>query len=95
MTYYIKNGTSWSVASTGSIDLHKELPAGNYIVKQDMFKNLYLEQVDAFKPIEKIYGDTLKTALRMINTFHSRENATGVLLAGEKGSGKTLKDNFH
>lgn len=90
MSHFFRNGNQFRIADDRSLDLHKHLPAGNYIVKQDMFKNFYLEQVDSFEHKGKIYGDTLKTADRILNTFFSRSSGTGVMLTGEKGSGKTL-----
>jgi hypothetical protein len=51
---------------------------------------LYLEHIDNFTPIAKVYGDCLKNTDRVIRTFMSRPAATGVMLTGEKGSGKTL-----
>ena len=37
-----------------------------------------------------MYGDTLRNTDRIINSFWNREKSTGVMLVGEKGSGKTL-----
>lgn len=37
-----------------------------------------------------LYGNIKSTANRIIDTFYDREGSTGVLLSGEKGSGKTL-----
>jgi hypothetical protein len=91
MSYFIRNGNTFRVADKEAMDLHEHLPAGNYIVKQDPFGNLFLEHVDGFEPAGKIYGDTLRNADRIINTFLNRINkGTGVMLSGEKGSGKTL-----
>ncbi len=73
------------------MDVRDMLPAGNYTVKEmPMGGPLYLEQIDSFKPLTKVYGDSLKNTQRIINTFLDRPNATGVMLTGEKGSGKTL-----
>lgn len=90
MSYFIRNGNTFRVASEEAIDLHKELPVGNYTVKADQFGNLFLEMVDAFQPIKKLYGDTRRNADRIIRTFNDRVVSTGVMLNGEKGSGKTL-----
>jgi SpoVK/Ycf46/Vps4 family AAA+-type ATPase len=38
----------------------------------------------------KIYGKTLKRADKIINTYQDRTTSTGVLLTGDKGSGKTM-----
>ena len=91
MSYFIRNGNTFKVADDEAIDLHQHLPAGNYIVQESMMQGIYLEKVDSFEPIKRVYGDTLKNADRIINTFLDRKGkSTGVMLTGEKGSGKTL-----
>jgi hypothetical protein len=90
MSYFLKNGNTWRVADEQSIDLHKTLPAGNYVIKQDPFGNLYLEQVDAFELKGKRYGENDRNRDRIYNTFMDRSVSTGVMLTGEKGSGKTM-----
>ena len=90
MTYFLRSGNTYRVSDEAALDLHETLPAGNYIIKEDPFGNLYLEETDKFKPLSKYYGDTLRHADRIHRTFDDRPNSTGVLLTGEKGSGKTL-----
>lgn len=90
MTYYIKNGNKFTVTDQVNIDIHDQLPVGNYIIKEDQHHELFLEQVDAFEHSGKIYGDTTRNVERILRTFDSRDNSTGVMLTGEKGSGKTL-----
>ena len=90
MSYFIRNGNTYKVASEEAIDIHQTLPVGNYTVKQDPFGNLFLEMVDSFTQVPKLYGDTVKNATRILNSFYDRPNSTGVMLNGEKGSGKTL-----
>lgn len=91
MARFLKNGNTYMVASEEAMDIRNELPAGNYTIKeQPMGGPLYLEHIDDFKPITKVYGDCLKNTDRIIRTFLDRPNSTGVMLTGEKGSGKTL-----
>jgi len=90
MAHFLKSGNTYKVASEEAMDIHSTLPAGNYVIKVDMFENLYLEHIDSFTVSDKIYGDTLKNTDRIINTFWERPSSTGVMLTGEKGSGKTL-----
>ncbi len=90
MAYFLKSGTTFRVSSKESMDLHEQLPAGNYTVAVDMMGNFYLEQIDSFEIPSKMYGNTLRHTDRIINSFWSRPQQTGVLLNGEKGSGKTL-----
>lgn len=90
MTYYLKSGNTFRVSSKEAMDLHEVLPAGNYVIKADMNGNLYLEEIESFEVSGKLYGNTLKHTDRILNTFRERTASTGVLLNGEKGSGKTL-----
>jgi hypothetical protein len=55
-----------------------------------MAGQFYLEVVDPFVWTGKVYGDSEETAARILSTFEDRPSGTGVLLYGEKGSGKTM-----
>ena len=90
MSYFLKNGNTFRVADKQSMDLHEKLPAGNYVVKSTPMGELYLEQIDNFVRPSKVYGKCLKNTDRILRTFLSRDASTGVMLTGEKGSGKTL-----
>lgn len=91
MTYFMKSGTRFNVSTKEAMDLHEYLPAGNYTVKFDKMAGcFYLEQIESFEIKGKVYGDTTRTADRILNTFNDRTASTGVMLTGEKGSGKTL-----
>lgn len=91
MTYFIKSGNTFNVTNNANINICDVLPAGNYTVKFNEFKKeFYLEQVDSFLPAKKVYGNATQRANRIIRTFLDRTASTGVLLTGEKGSGKTL-----
>lgn len=66
------------------------LKPGNYIVNADQF-GFYLEHVKQFNLPSKLYGDTKRHSKRILTTYMNRPGVnTGVLLSGEKGSGKTL-----
>lgn len=91
MSYFLKSGNTFRVSSKEAMDLHDTLPAGNYVVKEmPMDGPLYLEMIESFQIKGKKYGDLNKNTDRILNTFLSRPSATGVMLAGEKGSGKSL-----
>ena len=90
MSYYMKSGNTFRIATKESMDLHDQLPAGNYVVKMDPFDNFYIEQIESFDVPTKMYGDTIRNTDRIINSFWDRNKSTGVMLVGEKGSGKTL-----
>jgi hypothetical protein len=91
MSYFIRNGNNFRIAAEEALDIQTVLPVGNYTVKfNDMGGFFFLEIVDSFKQVPKLYGDTTKNASRIIRTYLDRPNSTGVMLTGEKGSGKSL-----
>lgn len=91
MPYYIRRGSSFIITDEANLDIHDRLPVGNYVVQYDDSKShFYLESMDSFAAPSKVYGDTEKSVQRMLTTYQSRTHSTGVLLSGEKGSGKTL-----
>jgi hypothetical protein len=89
MTCYVKEDDIFWPTPNGAIDIREELPVGTYTVGKSM-RGFYLKAVTDFHITGKIYGKTLQHAERILNTFDVRPNATGVLLSGEKGSGKTM-----
>lgn len=67
------------------------LEGGVYLVKFNPIDGYHLVRQDNMHLPEKTYGANEGRTLKIINTFLSRENVnTGVLLSGNKGSGKTL-----
>lgn len=87
---YQRDGALFWPSDSDSLAVHPLLPAGTYSVNLHPKNGYYLERVADFKLPSKIYGDTQKRAERILNTFTVRSAATGVLLTGQKGSGKTL-----
>ena len=91
MTYFLKDGNNFRVFDNEAIDIQDTLPVGNYIISEyAISKELYLEKVESFALPSKIYGETLKQVEKILNTYKNRSGNTGVLLSGEKGSGKSL-----
>lgn len=91
MSYFIRNANMYRIASDDALDIQTTLPVGNYTVKFDQMSNtFFLEMVDSFSQVKKLYGDTQRHSDRILNTYESRTSSTGVMLAGEKGSGKSL-----
>lgn len=90
MTYFVRrNDTFWPQSDAG-MNVKTQLPAGNYVVRADEFKRLYLADSVSFNIPDRLYGNLGQQRARIIHTFFERPVTTGVLLAGEKGSGKTL-----
>jgi hypothetical protein len=91
MSHYIVQGGRTNIATENALEIHDSLPVGTYVIKfNEMPPQFYLELTNSFEAPTKLYGDTEKQAARILTTFEDRPYGTGVLLAGEKGSGKTL-----
>jgi len=92
MTYYIRAGARFNVADKNALNLQENLPVGTYTVGWDeMNSRFFLSMVANLEISGKVYGDTNKVTERIFTTFMDRPASTGVMLAGEKGSGKTLQ----
>lgn len=88
MTRYFPQGDI--VRLTSDLGVHKTLPVATYSVRQNQDTGeFFLKMMDNFS-FGRVYGNANARADRIIRTFESREQSTGVLLVGEKGSGKTL-----
>jgi hypothetical protein len=92
MSYFIKSGNTIRVESSNDIQVLDNLPANTYVIKKNPVTNEgYLEITNGLVVPDVIYGNDIKTRTdRVLNTFGARPRSTGVLLSGEKGSGKTL-----
>lgn len=89
MSYFLKRGPGYSVTDEANIQLTKILPTGTYAINLTP-QGYFLQIIPPMELPKKIYGDSTSNADRIINTFLDRPANTGVLLQGEKGSGKTL-----
>lgn len=88
---FLKTGSEYHLRRDDDVTVYPDLPAGNYVVKFNPFqKQYYLVKTGDFELPKKIYGSATTRANRIINTFFDRSSSTGVLLTGEKGSGKTM-----
>jgi len=89
MSHFFKQGNTYRISPNEAFRIEKRLPAGVYAVKYDD-KGYFLDEIQDFNVSGKLYGDIMHRTARILNTFLERPNSTGVLLTGEKGSGKTL-----
>lgn len=89
-TKFLRSGNDFTPVASENLNVSDLLPAGNYGISTHPMRGLYFTRIDDFAMPPKIYGDTLQKAERILSTFDSRPATTGVLLTGEKGSGKTL-----
>jgi hypothetical protein len=90
-TTFFQSGTNFFLGQDNPSVRHKTLPTFTYLLKFDPDRGqFYLSVMDNFELPSKLYGTLDKKADRILNTFNDRSGTTGVLLEGEKGSGKTL-----
>lgn len=88
--HYLQHGNSFFPVDPANHQVSESLPVGTYAVGVCPQRGLHFQRIEDFTLPDKLYGDTLKNAERIFCTFENREVATGVLLSGEKGSGKTM-----
>lgn len=89
MTYFIQQGNMFVTTAEANINIKPKLPTATYAINMTP-KGYHLEIMPPLTIPKKIYGDANEIANRVMNTFMDRSGNTGVLLQGEKGSGKTL-----
>lgn len=87
MSKFIQNGDVFS-PTPGRDSVLDTLPPGNFIVIETM-QGLMFKKVDPFGAPGRMYGKITSRADRIMSTFLDRPRTTGVLLSGEKGSGKS------
>lgn len=87
MSYFLQSGDMFA-PTPGRDSVLDTLPVGNYVPVETM-SGLMFKRVDSFAPPGRMYGDITARAERILNTFMDRPRTTGVLLSGEKGSGKS------
>src|SRR3990167_7314281 len=94
MPYFIQRGNMFMLAEEAAMTNHKTLPKGLYEVQFNPDYGYFLTPRKNKPMPEKLYGSIKSRAKRIINTYNDRIAklgvGTGVLLSGEKGSGKTL-----
>lgn len=73
-----------------AVRFEPNLPLGIYTVDASPVGELFLRMARDFDLPDRLYGNTDRDAGRILGTFADRDCNTGVLLVGNKGSGKTL-----
>ena len=89
MSKFFKTGNSFVQTPSEFEESVSELPLGTYSITNTPI-GFKLERIKDFTMPSNIYGDVTSRRDKIINTYRYRDNSTGVLLTGEKGSGKTL-----
>ena len=93
MSNFMSSGNTITIRADDSMQTFKRLPAATYVLKADREGNIFLETTDNFTIEGKLYGEIGSRTDRILNTYFDRvalNTSTGVMLTGEKGSGKSL-----
>ena len=90
MAKYFKEHDKIFVVPNGAKEIIDNLPADQYILSYDILTGLFLKRANSFSLPEKVFGDIEVRVDRVLKTYHYRNCNTGVLLSGDKGSGKTM-----
>lgn len=77
------------VTVVDSTNLRDKL-VGTYSLKNSPMSGFYLQRIEDYSSVKKMYGNSNNFLQRISRTFLERKNSTGVVLCGEKGSGKSL-----
>ena len=85
----IQNGQDFKLANLGA--LPNKLPLGTYTLQFDDFtKSYYLHQIEDIQLPNKIYGNVQQFANRVYIKYLAVERNLGVLMVGNKGTGKSI-----
>lgn len=88
--YFMQHGSHFFVKNRLDAVAHNELPGGNYVIRITPQGEFYLEKIEDFPTLGKVYGKATAHAERILKSFSTKNKNLGVMLAGLKGSGKTL-----
>jgi hypothetical protein len=90
-TKFMTGGDTVHVFNMNSETALDVLPPRIYTVKFSQFEGFYLGVTkDKLELPEKIYGNTPARVQKCLDTYRDRDASTGILLTGDKGTGKTL-----
>lgn len=90
MAKYFKDKNIINVAPDGAAHILDTLPADVYTLNFNVLSGFYLEIDTSFTVPDHIYGDVEVKVNKIIKSYNHKTNNLGVLLSGEKGSGKTM-----
>ena len=87
---FYTSGNKVSLVTYEADALTDTLAPAVYILEYSQFTGFYFERVEDKFDLPKLYGKVQKRADKIINTFIDRKSSTGVLLSGDKGTGKSM-----
>jgi hypothetical protein len=88
MSKILRNDNTFTFSNFDAI--LEKLPVGNYLLNYNDMSGYFLTLSKSFKVPEKLYGNPRKFTNRVLKTYNHLTKNMGVLLSGEKGSGKSV-----
>lgn len=93
-TKFIVNGNYVSTASFSEDMIQDSLPVGIYRLRHSPMGGFVLTMFEERFPVPEVtFGGVTAKAERVVNHYKNSDKSTGVLLSGDKGSGKTMTSN--
>ena len=90
-TKFMIGGNTVDVVKMNEETMLSNLPPRVYTIQFDRFRGFYLEITkDELELPAKIYGNSTKRVEKCIQTYKDRSASTGILMTGDKGTGKSL-----
>ena len=90
-TKFNTNGTTVDVFNINPDQITSTLVPKVYEVAFNKMRGFYLTIIaDSFTVDDKVYGNTQSRIDKIMNTYSARSVNTGVILSGDKGTGKSL-----
>lgn len=90
-TKFSTTGDSVNVFNLNTKSVSDKLEAQVYTLQYSMLAGFYLKiDKPSFILPSKLFGAIQDKSIKIQATYHSRSTSTGILLTGDKGSGKTL-----
>lgn len=94
MAYYLTSGGYTTIVADEALTVHEKLPALVYTVVESPNAAPKLQVQPPLPLPEKQFGDIQTITKRVMTSFLDREEPTGVLLSGLKGSGKSVTARY-
>ena len=89
-TKFSQDGRTFLLHDADKLTVLDKLPPAVYLLSASQEHGLFLKQTDTFDLPPKMYGSVAQESQRVLYTFNDRPGITGVLLVGERGSGKSM-----
>lgn len=86
----IKIGNIYQIDTGDDIDVQDSIPVGTYNVAFAKNRGFFLVEHAPLEINERVYGDHIKKAEKVIRSFEKFTRNLGVILSGPKGIGKSI-----